>query len=147
MQTVAALSSADLVQGSALRFSVLRLARRLRQERTDLTLSLTQLAVLGTLYRHLELTPRELADHEKVSPPSMTKILASLEERGLITRSPHPTDRRQQLVRPTKEAVAILRADRRKRDAWLAKRLAELTAEERAVLHAATPILERIAAS
>jgi DNA-binding MarR family transcriptional regulator len=147
MQTVAALSSADLVQGSALRFSVLRLARRLRQERTDLTLSLTQLAVLGTLYRHLELTPRELADHEKVSPPSMTKILSSLEERGLITRSPHPTDGRQQLVRPTKEAVAILRADRRKRDAWLARRLAELTAEERAVLHAATPILERLAAS
>lgn len=147
MQAVATLSSADLTQGSALRFSVLRLGRRLRQQRTDLTLSLTQLGVLGTLYRHQELTPRELADHEKVSPPSMTKILASLEERGLITRSPHPTDGRQQLVRPTKEAAAILRADRRKRDAWLARRLAELTAEERAVLHAATPILERLAAS
>jgi DNA-binding MarR family transcriptional regulator len=147
MHAVVALSSADLTQGSALRFSVLRLARRLRQQRTDLSLSLTQLAVLGTLNRHKELTPRALAEHERVSAPSMTKILAGLEERDLISRSPHPTDRRQQVVRPTKEAVAILRADRSKKDAWLARRLAELTSEERAILRAATPILERLAAS
>jgi DNA-binding MarR family transcriptional regulator len=143
----ATLSAADLAQGSALRFSVMRLARRLRQQRSDLTLSLTQLAVLGTLDRHKQLTPRELADHEKVSPPSMTKILAGLEERGLITRTPHPTDGRQQVVRPTREALAILRANRRMRDEWLAKRLAELTRDERAVLHAATAILERLAAA
>lgn len=147
MQAVATLSFADLTQGSALRFSVLRLARRLRQQRTDLSLSLTHLGVLGTLDRHKELSPRALAEHEKVSAPSMTKILAGLEERGLISRNPHPTDRRQQVVRPTKAAVAILHADRRKKDAWLARRLAELTSEERAILNAATPILERLAAS
>jgi DNA-binding MarR family transcriptional regulator len=130
-----------------LRFAVLRLARRLRQQRTDQTLTLTQLGVLGTLDRHKQLTPRELADHEKVSPPSMTKILAALEERGLITRTPHPTDGRQQVVQPTREALNILRATRRMRDEWLAKRLAELTHDERAILHAATPILERFAAA
>jgi DNA-binding MarR family transcriptional regulator len=143
----ATLSAADLAQGSALRFAVMRLARRLRQQRTDFTLSLTQLAVLGTLDRHKQLTPRELAAHEKVSPPSMTKILAALEERGLITRTPHPTDRRQQVVGPTRKALAIHRADRRMRDEWLTKRLAELTPDERATLHAATSILERLTAA
>jgi DNA-binding MarR family transcriptional regulator len=140
------LSRIDLALTSELRISVMRLARRLRQQRTDLSLSLNQLAVLGALAKRPH-TPRELADHEKVSPPSMTKILAGLEERGLITRTEHPTDRRQQIVAATSAAVAMIRADRRKRDAWLARRLAELTDDERAILHAATPILERLAIS
>lgn len=112
-----------------------------------MSLSLNQLAVLGALDKLGDQTPRELADHEKISPPSMTKILAGLEARGLITRTPHPTDRRQQLVRATPAATAMIREDRRRRDAWLARRLAELTADERATLYAATPILERLATS
>lgn len=108
-------------------------------------MSLNQLAVLSALDKLGERTPRELAEYEKISPPSMTKILAGLEERHLITRTQHPTDRRQQVVKATAAAIAMLREDRRRRDAWLAKRLAELTADERATLYAAVPILERIA--
>ena len=65
-----------------MRVSVMRLSRRLRTERADHGLSLTQIATLATLDRHGSLTPRELADHEQVQPPSMTRILAGLEERA-----------------------------------------------------------------
>jgi DNA-binding MarR family transcriptional regulator len=129
---------------STLRVSVMRLGRRLRAERVVTDLSLTSMAALGTLDRHGPLTPRELADHEKVQPPSMTRVLAGLEERGLILRTPHETDGRQHLVSLTTEARALLKEDRRRRDAWLAQRLAELTQEERDVLRAAAPIIERL---
>ena len=132
---------------SELRVSVMRLARRLRSERSGHDLSLTQLATLGTLERHGPLTPRELADHEKVQPPSMTRVLAGLEERQLVVRTPHGSDRRQVLVAATPAALALLREDRRRRDAWLSRRLAELPADERATLHAAAGILERLARS
>jgi len=141
------LSRSELALVSAFRISVMRLGRRLRNQRSDLSLSLSQLAVLGTLEKRKAMTPRELAEHEKISPPSMTKLLASLEERGLITRTHHPSDRRQQIVAPTSEAVTMIREDRRRRDAWLAQRIAELTDGERAILTAATPILERLATS
>ena len=129
---------------STLRVSVMRLGRRLRAERVVTDLSLTQMAALGTLDRHGPLTPRELADHERVQPPSMTRVLAGLEERGLILRTPHETDGRQHLVSLTAEAHALLKEDRRRRDAWLARRLAELTQEERDVLYAAAPVIERL---
>jgi DNA-binding MarR family transcriptional regulator len=129
---------------STLRVSVMRLGRRLRAERVVTDLSLTQMAALGTLDRHGPLTPRELAEHEKVQPPSMTRVLAGLEERGLILRTPHETDGRQHLVSLTAEANALLKEDRRRRDAWLAQRLAELTQEERDVLRAAAPVIERL---
>ncbi len=129
---------------STLRVSVMRLSRRLRAERLQTDLSLNQLATLGTLDRHGPLTPRELAEHERVQPPSLTRVLAGLEERGLILRTPHETDGRQHLVSLTAEANALLREDRRRRDAWLARRLAELTQEERDVLYAAAPVIERL---
>jgi DNA-binding MarR family transcriptional regulator len=129
---------------STLRVSVMRLGRRLRAERVVTDLSLTQLAALGTLDRHGPLTPRELAAHEKVQPPSMTRVLAGLEERGHILRTPHETDGRQHLVSLTAEAKALLKEDRRRRDAWLAQRLAELSQEERDVLYAAAPVIERL---
>ena len=122
----------------------MRLGRRLRAERVSTDLSLTQMSALGTLDRHGPLTPRELADHEKVQPPSMTRVLAGLEERGLILRTPHETDGRQHLVSLTADAKALLKEDRRRRDAWLAQRLVELTQEERDVLRAAAPVIERL---
>lgn len=142
-----ALTRTDLALTSELRLAVMRLARRLRSQRSDQSLSLSQLAVLGTLERHGPLTPRELADHEKVSPPSMTKLLAALSERGFIIRTEHPTDGRQHLVAPTAQAVQMIREDRRRRDAWLAQRLAELSSDQRAVLRQAASILERLATS
>jgi DNA-binding MarR family transcriptional regulator len=129
---------------STMRVSVMRLSRRLRTERADHDLTLTQTAALATLDRHGPLTPRELADHEKVQPPSMTRTLAAMEERGLITRTPHASDGRQHLVALTAAASELLREDRRRRDAWLAQRLAELTQEERDLLRAAAPLLDRL---
>lgn len=129
---------------SVLRVSVMRLSRRLRAERLDEGLTLTQMATLGTLERHGPLTPRELAGHEKVQPPSMTRILAGLEERGLIARTPHATDGRQHLVSLTADARALIREDRRRREAWLARRLAELTPDERDILRRAAPVIDRL---
>jgi len=129
---------------SIMRVSVMRLSRRLRVEWSDVGLTLTQIATLGTLDRSGPLTPRELAEHEKVQPPSMTRVLASLEELGLIDRTPHESDGRQHLVSLTINARALLKEDRRRREAWLAQRLAELTTSERDLLRAAAPLLERL---
>jgi DNA-binding MarR family transcriptional regulator len=129
---------------STMRVSVMRLSRRLRTERADHDLTLTQTAALATLERHGPLTPRELADHEHVQPPSMTRTIAALEERGLITRTPHATDGRQHLVALTATATSLLKEDRRRRDAWLSLRIAELSPEERDLLRAAAPLLDRI---
>lgn len=134
----------DAGSAAALRISVMRLARRLRQQRVDPDLSDTQLAVLGTLERHGAMTPRELAEREKVQPPSMTRVIAALEEHALLTRSSHPTDRRQVLLTVTEAGIALLKEVRRRRTAWLAQRLTELTPEERATLRAAAPILEKL---
>jgi DNA-binding MarR family transcriptional regulator len=138
---------ADSELSSALRISVLRLARRLRAERSSADLTLTQISALSALDRHGPSTPSELAAHERVQPPSMTRVVAALEDRGLVSRVAHPTDRRQVLVAVTDRARAMLLEDRRRREAWLVAHLADLTPSERAVLQAAAPILDRLAAS
>jgi DNA-binding MarR family transcriptional regulator len=137
---------------TALRIAVSRLARRLRAQRTtsgmtEAVLSETQLAALSALEVHDTMTPGELADHEKVQPPSMTRVIAVLEERNLVLRSGHPTDRRQVVLTVTEEGRAVVQRVRRRKDAWLARRLAELTAEEQATLRAAVPILEKLSQS
>jgi DNA-binding MarR family transcriptional regulator len=142
----------DVGLATALRISVSRLARRLRVERTALgtpesELSDTQFAALSALERHSAMSPGELADHEKVQPPSMTRVIAVLEERGLVMRAPHSTDRRQVVLTVTEEGRAVVHRARRRRDAWLAKRLKELTPQERATLRAAAPILEKLSQS
>lgn len=137
----------ETVLASSLRLAVMRLARRMRSERADTSLTLSQLAALATLERHGPLTPRELAAAERVQPPSMTRLLAHLEAAGLVTRTDHPTDGRQVLLAASPEGVALLREDRRRRDAWLAQRLAELSDEEREVLRRASEVLDRLASS
>src|SRR5690349_10316707 len=142
----------DAGLATALRISVSRLARRLRAQRataglTEAVLSETQLAALSALEVHPAMTPGELADHEKVQPPSMTRVIAVLEERNLVLRSPHPTDRRQVILTVTEEGRAVVQRVRRRKDAWLDRRLAELTDAERATLRAAVPILEKLSQS
>jgi DNA-binding MarR family transcriptional regulator len=141
----------DAGLASALRISVSRLARRLRAERytkgLEPGLSDTQLAALAALERHGQMTPGELADHEKVQPPSMTRVIAVLEERGLVMRAPHATDRRQVVLTVTESGRTVVQQSRRLREAWLAVRLHELTPEERATLRAAAPILEKLSQS
>lgn len=132
---------------SSIRLSVMRLARRLRAERSDTSLTLSQTAALATLDRSGPLTPGELAALERVQPPSMTRIVASLQDAGLVERRRHETDGRQVLLEASDRGRALLREDRRRREAWLARRLAELDAEERAVLRAAAPLLDRLASA
>jgi DNA-binding MarR family transcriptional regulator len=145
--TVPKVTAADRELIAELRPAVLRLARRLRYQKADTEVTQSQLAVLGTLNKYGSLTPRELADHEKVQPPSMTRIVGNLEEAGYARRTPHPTDGRQVVVSLTDAGRALIEANRRKRDEWLAPRIAVLTAEERRVLRDAARILDRIAAS
>jgi DNA-binding MarR family transcriptional regulator len=145
MQTDAALAT-------AMRISISRLARRLRVERlglggTETVISDIQLAALAALARHDSMTPGELAEHEKVQPPSMTRVIAVLEERGLVKREPHATDRRQVVLTATDEGRDVVQRVRRRREAWLAQRLQELTPDERQILRAASPILEKISQS
>jgi DNA-binding MarR family transcriptional regulator len=132
---------------SELRVSLMRLARRLRAERLDEGLTPTQLAVLGTLDRHGPMTLGELAAHEKVQPPSMTRTTAILEERGLLTRAAQEVDRRQVRIAICDAGLALLREDRKRRDAWLAGRFDQLTSDERALLHQVAPLLDRLAQS
>ena len=131
---------------SALRISVMRLSRRMRQERSgEAGLTATQLAAMATLRRHGPLTAGELAAHEKVSPPSMTRILTHLSELGMVDRRSHPTDGRQVLVELSGAGRRLLAADQRRRDEWLDARLHELSPEEREQLRAVVGILDRLA--
>jgi DNA-binding MarR family transcriptional regulator len=74
----------------------------------------------------------------------MTKTVAFLEDKGLATRTADPTDGRQVLIALTATARTLLKEDRKRRDAWLAQRLRDLTPDEVDVLRAAAPILERL---
>ena len=134
----------QLELASALRIPVMRLARRLRAERSDLTLSLTQMAALSTLERHGPMTPTALAEHERVQPPSITRVVAALEARDLVARQPHATDRRQYVIALTSGGRAMLAEDRRRRDAWLERQMHDLDDGELAALRDAIPVLERL---
>ena len=126
-----------------LRLAITRTARRLRQEGGgDLSPSLA--AALATVARHGPLTPSALAARERVQRPTATKILARLEERELVARRPDPQDRRSSLVAVTPAGHAVLAELRTRKDAYLARRLRSLSAEDRAALRRAADILERL---
>jgi DNA-binding MarR family transcriptional regulator len=142
----------DTGLATALRISVSRLARRLRVERlmpelAEPALSDTQLAALATLERHGAMSPGDLAEHEKVQPPSMTRVIAALVDWKLVTRAPHPTDRRQVILTVTQEGRSLVQRVRRRKEAWLAQKLAALSPQERATLREAAPILEKLSQS
>jgi len=131
---------------AVLRAAVLVLARRLRyQVAGDDAPSATELAVLGRIGRCGPMTPGQLARAEHVQPPSMTKVIESLEARGMLRREPHPTDGRQYLVSRTEEAEAFVLASRQVRTAWLADHLGGLSEEDQRVIAAAAPALGRLA--
>lgn len=134
-------SAAELA--GLLRLAVLRLGRRLRANPADAAVGPGGRAVLGTLRDRGPLSPGELARRETVQPPAMTRVLAALEAQALISRSPHPTDRRQSVVTLT-EAGSRLVQEIQTREAWLAERIKTLPAADRAVLEAALPVLDRL---
>lgn len=143
--TLQSVARTDAGLASVLRVSVMRLRRRLAVERhPDNELSLNTMSVLGRLFVHGDATIGELARHERVQPPSMTRTVNCLEGHGYVTRRPHETDGRQVVIAITDSGRAVVLADRQRRDAWLAQRLAELSPEDRAVLRKAAPILDAL---
>ncbi|MCP2169267.1 DNA-binding transcriptional regulator, MarR family [Goodfellowiella coeruleoviolacea] len=130
---------------SRLRLAVVRLNRRLRAQRTNAAVSLTQISALSTLYKCGPLTPGELAAKEGVQPPSMTRVIAALEELGFVTRRPHPTDGRQAIVTISEAGLEFHAAEIQAREVWLDKRLAELRQDEREILARAAEIIDRMA--
>lgn len=130
---------------AVLRPSLLRLTRIIRNQRVDQSVTLTQLSAMGMLRAHGPMSAGELAAYEHVQPPSMTKVLANLEVRGLVHRDVHPADRRQAIIAITDDGLALLESERRSRTAWLTQRLNELSADERAALQAVVPVLDKLA--
>jgi DNA-binding MarR family transcriptional regulator len=128
-----------------LREAITRLNRRVRQARPVGDLTFSQLSALTSLQLAGALTPRELADLERVQPPTMTKIVGKLEDRGLVARTPHPTDRRQVILAATEEGRAVYAQFERARNQWLAQQLALLSQEERDTLERAASILQTVA--
>jgi DNA-binding MarR family transcriptional regulator len=126
-----------------LRLAITRTSRRLRQEAGS-TLSPSQSSALASIDRHGPLTPSELADRERIQRPTVTRLLVRLEAAGLIARAADPTDGRSSLITVTPAGRDLLRELRLRKDAFLARRLGELDAEERATLGRAATILERL---
>lgn len=134
-------------QASHLRVSVARLARRLRQEgsATDQDATPSQLTALATLYRDGPMTLGELAAAERVKPPSMTRVVAALEERGLVRREHSTEDARVVHVHITADGRRSHEDYRKRRDAWLFRRLQTLTPDERDLLRRASDLLDKVA--
>ncbi len=129
-----------------LRIAVMRFSRRLRSQRVDTSVTLTHLSAMSTLRRHGAMSAGELAGHERVQPPSMTRVVGALEAMGLITRTPHPTDGRQVVIELTPAAHTLLDAEAQAREAWLSERLERLSPQEREVLREAAAIMDKLAA-
>src|SRR3954454_3420441 len=129
----------------ALREAIQRLNRRVRQARPVGDLTFSQLSALTSLQLAGALTPRELADVERVQPPTMTKIVGKLEERGLVARTPHPTDGRQVILAATEEGRAVYAQFERARNEWLARQVARLSPGETDGARRGAEILQQVA--
>jgi DNA-binding MarR family transcriptional regulator len=134
-------TDADARLASDLSLAVLRLARQLRFRRPDSPVSLSQLSALATLGKEGPMTPGALAFRERVRPPSMTRVIASLSELGFVDRCPHPDDGRQVLVSVSEKGAELLEVERRASREWLQQRLAELEPEQRKTLLVAADLM------
>uniref|UniRef100_A0A942SZA4 MarR family transcriptional regulator n=1 Tax=Neobacillus citreus TaxID=2833578 RepID=A0A942SZA4_9BACI len=128
-----------------LRIAVNRLSRTLRNQKADSSVSDAQFSALARLYRDGAMTLADLSRQDGVTPPSMTKTVNALVERGLVSKDLHGDDRRKVLIGTTEAGAALVEETRRRRDAWLSPRLADLTPAERTTLADATEIMRRLA--
>ena len=128
-----------------LRDAIIRFSRRVRQARPVGDLTFSQLSALTSLQLAGALTPRELADVERVQPPTMTKIVGKLEDLGLVARTPHPTDRRQVILAATEQGRIVYAQFERARNEWLAQQLTKLGPDDRDTLARAAQILQQVA--
>jgi DNA-binding MarR family transcriptional regulator len=126
-----------------LRLAITRTSRRLRQE-AGTGLSPTLTSALSTIDRHGPLTPSELATRERVQRPTATRLVARLEELGVLQRAGDPADRRSSLLSVTPEGRALLEEMRGRKTAYLAHRIEKLDRDERTTLDRAAAILERL---
>jgi len=129
-----------------LRMAIVRTSRRLRQDAAAETRGLTPTSVsaLVTIELHGPLTPSELAEIERVKRPSMTRTLGCLEREGLVERMPDPADGRSALVSVNAAGRERLRRLRRRKNAYLARRLRQLPEEDLATLERAAAILDQM---
>jgi DNA-binding MarR family transcriptional regulator len=126
-----------------LRLSATRLARRLRQE-SGAALSPSQQSALAVIANHGPLTLGALAEHERVAPPSITKVVSKLESDGLVIRTPDPADRRVCRVAISPEGAALMEESRRRKTAWLTDRITELDPECQRRLSDALDVLDEL---
>ena len=126
-----------------LRLAIVRTARRLRQEAGG-ELTPSSAAALATIERRGPLAPSELAEIERVKRPTITRVLARLEQAGLVERTGDPVDGRASLVSVTREGSELMRRIRTRKNAYLAKRLGKLDPDDLAALERAADVLERI---
>ena len=144
LDTVEPGSSLDVAALAArLRVSSTRLARLLRRQ-GDTGLSPSQLSALTSVEAHGPMTLGALADHERVAPPSVTKVVGKLEELGLVVRRADASDRRVYRVSLTDAGAALLAEVRQRKDVWLAARLAHLDEDRRARLADALDALDAL---
>ncbi|MFI9506103.1 MarR family winged helix-turn-helix transcriptional regulator [Nocardia sp. NPDC052566] len=129
-----------------LSLAVVRLTRHLRGRRADSQISLTQLSALATLAREGAMTPGALAAKERVQPPSMTRVIASLSDMALVERKPHPTDGRQIIVSLSEAGRALIDDETSAREAWMTDQLSGLTDDQLVVLTRAVGIMKQIVA-
>lgn len=134
-----------MTDATDLRIAVNRLSRTLRAQKADTTVTDAQFSALARLHRDGAMTLADLSRQDGVTPPSMTKTIAVLVERGLVSKDGHGDDRRKVLLCATSAGAAFVEETRRRRDGWLTPRLAELTETERQTLADATEIMRRLA--
>ena len=132
-------------EASVLRLETFRLARRLRVQRAIDSMSDGQFAVLAVLRAHGSHTLTELAEHERVTAPSMNRTINCLAEDGYIERVTDEIDRRKVNILLTTEGDAVVTETIRQRNAWLTQVLSELAPEQRATLASASEIMREIA--
>jgi DNA-binding MarR family transcriptional regulator len=137
------LAATDLDVAARLRLAVTRLARRLRQESGE-GLTPSQTSALANIERHGALTPSELATIERIQRPSATRVLGALSERNLIAREADASDRRVSRLKITREGAAVLKRGRSRKNAYLARRMRDLDADELDTLARAAELIERL---
>jgi len=137
--------SSDLSElATQVRLTCQRISRRVRFEGTH-EVAPHQFSVMARLADTGDQTPTQIAEVERVSTPSITRTLNCLQDSGIITRTPHPTDGRQVMVSLTDEGRAIVLRTRRRRDSWMAERLATLDDDQLGIVRQAIEILAEVA--
>ncbi|WP_226438591.1 MarR family winged helix-turn-helix transcriptional regulator [Rhodococcus yananensis] len=129
-----------------LALAVVRLTRHLRGRRSNSRVSLTQLSAMATLRQEGPMTPGALAARERVQPPSMTRVIASLHEMGIVDRTPHPTDGRQVIVALSEAGYEQLAEEDEAREVWLTERLEHLDPGSLETLRGAVRIFTELVA-